>query len=532
MRWMRMFAAAPVLAVLLAATPAAAAPGKRPALAVAGVAFGVDRVDARSGTATVHLTWTVTDRDRVAAQISGAVTVQQFSRGQAVGAARVFAYSLLDFGFVDTVAVSGNARRSSYDYPFLVPRAGPRELTSWRVVSVTAADDRGNARTVGAGELAGPRATLVARGVVDTTAPAVISVGGGPVDESIVFDAGSGISGVYHVEIADAGSGFWKGRLTLTGPTGTTVTAPFRLVDGGAGTLTCGEDPGFSRSDTTCGVRVTVPTGSPAGRWEVTSIEVIDAAGNTGSGSAGPGVAPVQFTRNEVLSATDFTIGQRVVNNWRSNVRVPITLRPVGARGGITEFSIRTDNCGPGLIGDPITNPDGTMSVTWLISPGVERCVVTGIKLVDGAGNVALYGDQYFAPPIDLSVTRVPDTTPPVALAATISPTSVKASELVNRTVLRLAVTVDTTSLAPINGYGADVFNAAGENVSTQFGGTGEGPGGTVEIFIDLTRFQPGTYTVAFKLDDAARLQTSYGYPSGTTRPVPGGPLILTVTDD
>jgi hypothetical protein len=38
----------------------------------------------------------------------------------------------------------------------------------------------------------------------------------------------------------------------------------------------------------------------------------------------------------------------------------------------------------------------------------------------------------------------------------------------------------------------------------------------------------PGTYTVAFQLTDAGGLTSSYGYPN--TPPVPGGPLVFTVT--
>ncbi|MEU8784313.1 hypothetical protein [Streptomyces sp. NPDC048637] len=41
----------------------------------------------------------------------------------------------------------------------------------------------------------------------------------------------------------------------------------------------------------------------------------------------------------------------------------------------------------------------------------------------------------------------------------------------------------------------------------------------------------PGTYTIGFTLHDQGHQSVSYGMPGSSSRPVPGGPVILTVTD-
>jgi hypothetical protein len=55
-------------------------------------------------------------------------------------------------------------------------------------------------------------------------------------------------------------------------------------------------------------------------------------------------------------------------------------------------------------------------------------CTVAGIAVLDGVGNMAVYGTEYGEPDLGIKLTRVPDTTPPVATRASVSPASLPQS--------------------------------------------------------------------------------------------------------
>jgi hypothetical protein len=53
-----------------------------------------------------------------------------------------------------------------------------------------------------------------------------------------------------------------------------------------------------------------------------------------------------------------------------------------------------------------------------------NSCSVAGIAVLDGAGDLSVYGAEYGLPDLGINLTRVPDTTPPVATGAQVFPAS------------------------------------------------------------------------------------------------------------
>jgi hypothetical protein len=84
-------------------------------------------------------------------------------------------------------------------------------------------------------------------------------------------------------------------------------------------------------------------------------------------------------------------------------------------------------------------------------------------------------------------------------------------------------------AIAPVNEISTTVFDSSGQIVGGGFGGVTATLTGPVSTIASLPAgLPPGTYTVAFQLTDAGGLTSSYGYPNSP--PVPGGPLVFTVT--
>ncbi len=77
----------------------------------------------------------------------------------------------------------------------------------------------------------------------------------------------------------------------------------------------------------------------------------------------------------------------------------------------------------------PTLNPDGTYSVAVSVFSIATSCSVDGIAVVDGAGHVSVYGAEYGLPDLGITLTRVPDTTPPVATGAALSATTITPTE-------------------------------------------------------------------------------------------------------
>jgi hypothetical protein len=470
----------------------------------------------------------VRDRDRAATNIRGVVRVQQFHRATAVGPASLVSYSLIPDGVSDARLESGDARRSTYVHEFVVPQYGPATRTTWRVTEVTIADDRDHETRVTGRELARHDARTVATGLADTTAAAG-RVGLDVEQEEFAYDPGSGVRLRYSVSASDDQAGIWKGRLVLAGPGGAEATVAFEVEDAGGYYLRCGDNElVVFPQDVICDVAVTLPPGSPAGAWTVSALDLTDNAGNSVR-LTDVAARPVRVTRNEVLSASDFAVDPAVVDNWRGQRHVTVAARAAGAQGGLQRLVVRTDRCHDVDV-VPTMTEDGTATARLVVSEFMSRCVITGIALVDGAGNAAVYGSRFGAPPpLDLVIERLPDTVPPVAVAATLTRTTVPTSEVGD--TVGVVITVDTTSPAPVESFSVTAYDADGVSVGGSGGGIHEPADGVLRVAAYVYGLPPGVYTVGFTLTDAAGQSSHYGYPSGAGQPAPNGPLVLTVTD-
>ncbi|WP_238012022.1 hypothetical protein KZZ52_52505 [Dactylosporangium sp. AC04546] len=340
----------------------------------------------------------------------------------------------------------------------------------------------------------------------------------------------------YTFSINDAQSGFWKGTLKLAGPDGQSVTAPFEYTKSDSSTaVTCGG--GFSGGDVYnlyCGVTLTLPAGSAAGNWRVATITVFDNAGALAT-FRNPQSQSVTVTSNATLSASGFTISPNPVNNWREDVLGTLTMSVAGAKKGVSAIYVDFDMGGCRQWGSATTvNADGTISIPVRTFSNTQGCTVTGVAVVDGAANVAVYGALYNAPDPGLAIQRVPNTTPPVVTAATLNPSSIPFSEL-SQTWVQLVIQADILT-APINGYSLYIYDAAGNVVSQSVGGTGQAADGSITLYPYLPWWGgmgPGEYTVGFQLTDAGGLSSYYGMPDfPQSQPIPSGPLVLTITDD
>ena len=163
----------------------------------------------------------------------------------------------------------------------------------------------------------------------------------------------------------------------------------------------------------------------------------------------------------------------------------------------------------------------------------IEKCTVTGIAVIDGAGDVSLYGSRYGAPEPGLTVRRKASTTPPVVTGASLDVTSVPASEAAWTSIgLTIQAQVLTAPIGQITLY---MYDSAGTETQLSFGGTSQAADGSLQQWVSLPYWQdilPGTYTFGFKLTDEGGLSSKWGMVGDAeSHDIPGGPLSLTVTE-
>ena len=505
--------------------PAAAAPAAGPVLDITSIAFAGTRVDVTQDSATVDLTWTITNRAAKAQQIYGAVELRQFAGEEQVGQPRTVSYDL-DWGR-SQVEGSGSAQKSTYVYGFAVPRYSAAAETTWRVTKVTIADDVAHARTV---RNPGP-AELAVTQLVDTEGPVAQQLYADVDQPSGFYDDGSGVTLRYRAQIVDE-SAVRRGKLTLAGPGGRRLSATFQLTQSGSQWSCNGEDA-YDPAWVTCPVSIAVPAGSPSGTWRVARLDLTDSWGNTRADTSPDGPAPIQVSRNDVLSASDFALTEPQVNNWRKQASTALTFTPHGAVDGLTSVDVDLSWCSQPSH-TPTVAADGSVSVDIVMpsSTWSSSCTIDGVKLTDGAGNVAFYGTAYGAPDLGLTITRVPDEKAPVVLSATLPKATWTQQETADAWGLGFDVTVETDEFAPISGFSATLYDSAGVSQGGMHGGEHDDGTGVLHLAVSTGRLEPGQYTIGFSLTDEAENRSMWGYPNNAGNPIPNGPLVLTVVAD
>lgn len=512
------------------AAPASAAPSGQ--LALNSLAFATKRVDVREDTAVVALKWTVQNSDPTAADLSGSVHLRMAgdTPGSYVGQTYELDFRLGDTNYTRARYVSGTARRSTYQYDFVVPRYSKTGAAQWVVTRFVASDDNGSSLTLEGGQLARYRTVLKARTMVDSTPPNVNSFGIDPVGRQhhYAYVNGTVAHLGYALSVQDWQSGFWKGVLWLTGPGGQQIDSAFEVAGFQDGHPRCGSSTGGYLNQVNCRIEVELPAGTPSGTWQVSGLVLIDNAGNQVTVSP-PATAPISVTSNETLSASDFSATPNPVNNWTQNATTRIRVDTAGAEGGISMMQVEFDQNWCEQRGTvPNVDPDGGISVEVLVFHGATECVVDGLVIVDAAGNTAVYGGRYGGPDPGLMITRISNTVPPTASMVTLTPTTLPRSQVANRAVT-LAMQV-TAPIAPVWTYAVYLYDTAGNLLSESGGGTGAAPDGSLELYNHLPYdIAPGTYTYGFTLFDASGLASSYGV---NGQQLPDGPLQITITDD
>ncbi|GAA4455893.1 hypothetical protein GCM10023170_049620 [Phytohabitans houttuyneae] len=514
----------------MVAAPASAGSGP---LSIRSIAFAERHVDTTADAVVVALDFTIKNTNAAAEHLAGEVSVRLAGTapGTFVGQTHEILFQYGQTGYDHADWISGTPQLSSYRYSFVVPRYANARHARWVVTAVTAQDELGGTLSVDrAGLQRFSRSWVAATSLVDTTPP---SLGG--VDRDVwignrrpyVYTAGGNAEVRYRVDLSDYQTGFWHGSLTITGPGGATITTDFASQVNNL-SRSCGYSYPYDAYEGPCGALVVPPANTAAGTWRVTSVVLVDNAGNTAT-FGDPGTEPVVFTANQVVSASDFTVTPNPVNNWHESVETRVGMAVHGAQQGVSEIILDLSNVGghcAQVSTTPTAHPDGTYSVPVRAYQGAARCVAQGLAVVDGAGNAAAYGTQYFGPDPGVTILRLPNTTPPVVTAASVSPATVTQAAA-SETTITLSVQV-TTPIAPVTSYDLYVYDAAGEEVVRQGGGTGA-YNGVVEVhFRFYDGAEPGEYTVGFAISDASRLTSRWGMPGFP--PVPGGPVTITVT--
>lgn len=501
-------------------------------LALTSLSWAQSRVDASGGNTAVNLNWSVRDSNAAATAISGDVKVRLAGpqAGTFVGQTLDIPFSLT--GFIPGLTTSGTLQNSSYSYSFTVPRYSFSVTAQWTVIQVIVKDDQGQRLNLTGNDLNRYSGVLTATELVDSTPPTYDSLGfpvvGGP-SRRYVFDGGSGGSSSYFFNADDAQSGFWKGVITLAGPGGKTLSSRFQEIFSVAnGVGMCGAGVVFDDTSAECQPSVTIPAGTPAGTWTVSKLALWDNAGNHAT-YANLNVLPITVTSDSVIQASAFSANPTQVDNWVGTATSQVSMNVTGAIGGVTTIYVDFTAGSPCRQGStsPTQNPDGSYSVDVSVFSIADSCSVAGIAVLDGAGDVSVYGSEYGRPDLGIELTRVPDTTPPVATGAQVSPASQPTNP--NSTGFE-GLTVDVNdAIAPVKQISTTVFNSSGQVVGGGSGGVTATLTGPVSTTASLpVGLPPGTYTVAFQLSDAGGLTSSYGYPNSP--PVPGGPLVFTVT--
>jgi hypothetical protein len=504
--------------------PAAAAPPAK--VGLVSMAFATPTIDTTSGAASVNLTWTVADRANDSEQVTGSVSVREFVGNAPVGPDFTITFARHPDGAALVTATDGDAVNSTYAYPFPVGQYAPATSSTWRVVGFDATGGSGGHQSLTGKTMEKYDADLGVTALADTTGPSLDFMWISSGYTEIAYDQGGGAKLSYLMYISDAESGFWKGSFTVVGPGGASVTQPF-AVTGDYGQRMCGTDPVWS--DTTfviCDIEVNLPVGAPTGQWRIAGTTLTDLAGNSTT-VTDTGAPSVLVARDDVVTASGFTITPTVVENWRQDQAVTLSFAADGVHGGIVDIETDAGPCRQqGTV--PQAHADGTYSIDYLMTSATRQCRITGVKLTDGDGNFAVYGSDYAGAPGlgDLVVNTVSDTTPPMVTAASLSTTTISAANLPDR--IGVDVSVDDSGGAPINTGVVSVYDATGNWVGGSSGG-GDVVNGVMHLEVGVHNLRPGTYTISFMIEDAAGNFASYGGPPPGI-PMPGGPLILTVT--
>lgn len=522
------------LALVLAPTTAVgagtAAARETGTMAVTDLGFTPSTVDATPGGSTVTLRWTMTDTTADTEGMGAHVYLrrQGATAGTYVGVPLVATYDIGSSGQDITLVPGSTPQEATYEWTLAVPQYAAGTSVTWAVTRLEAWDTQGTSLDWDATQLSAFSPTFEATTLADAQGPTYDELAVQYDRQPYAYVGEDAASMTYELDVYDSQAGISGGTLTLTGPGGQHLTGSFAIEwTWYSGYEGCGYIEWGQTYAGSCRVAVTFPAHAQSGTWTVSRVDLTDNAGNT-STYDGLSAAPVHVTSNDVLSADAFTATPNPVDTWHGAQTIKVGFRPHGDQGGIASAVVETDSANGCRQTSTTaqTAQDGTVSVDYRVPQREFTCRITGVTITDNAGNVALYGSQFGAPPTGLTITSAPDTVLPEIDQATLSPTTIPATD--HSTDIRLTVNISATT-AGVNSYDVYLIDSSGQQYPAVGGGTSVTFGGPLTLSFPLpTSAVAGTYTIALRLSDQARKSSSFGFPNGT--PMPGGPLTLTVT--
>lgn len=388
----------------LSAAAAAAAAGS--SISIQTLKFMHPNVDATSGVVNT-LTFTVADSHREATGIGGDLFIRQqgSAPGTFIGDTYDVFFSFGNSGFGGATFVSGTPQKSTYTDDFVVPTYANAAKATWIVTKVVISDGLpGGNFNADPANLGHFQDSFTAKENIDTVKPSYQmnwDTNSGPSHRTYLFlDGSHPVRTGYTVDVHDGQSGFWKGSLQLDGP---------HRADG-HGTVRLRRT---QRRDDRIRLRVLrrrhnqrhelrgrrdVPGRRRHGVWNVAQVSLTDNAGNRFVDKQ-PDTTPITLTSNSALAAHDFSLTPNPVDDWIGDLNVQVGMTVTGAAGGVSAIYIDNDGVSPCFPGDstPTVGADGTVSVQMRMFQRTPSCPIDGIAVVDGAGDVALYGPDYAA---------------------------------------------------------------------------------------------------------------------------------------
>jgi len=512
-------------------------------LGLSAVSFSSPTLDAAAGGAAQTVNFTVTDSDPAATGVYGEVVIRQFGTkpDTYVGQPLEFEFTEGSSAYNGATFVSGTPASSTYSYTFGVPEYAGTATDTWGVNLVSIYDYPGQQQTVLSGSaLSGLSNTFTATEQVSTVTPNYQTLtvttnnaqGAGP----LLYNGTDGFA-QYSIDVQDSQSGVWDGSLTVTGPGGITVNAPFAAYADPSQVQESpcqGDDQVLVDEQQFCAPTAVIPAGAPSGTWTVTAVSLTNNAGQT-QDYTGLSLAPITVTSDSQIQASGFKLSATQVDDWRQSVPVTFDMDITGAQGGVSAVTLFTFDSGSGCSipsTTPTENADGSYSVAITVKQLNEEetnCTIQGVEITDGAGDISLYGTDFTPGNQTWEVANTPDTTPPAVTAASLNVITMKQSQIPT-----LGSTVDVLAtakvqMAPLFTYDTYLYDSSGDTVGQTNGSFPSDAGAQLELGVDVpTDLAVGTYTVAFTLTDLGFLTTGYGGNQGGA--VPGGPLTLTIT--
>lgn len=502
-------------------------------MAVSALAFDAKSVDVTTGSVTITLSWTMTSTNPDATAIGGSIHLRRMDphTGASIGTELAANF---DEGFSSdgiTVRPGASGAAATFDWTFAVPQYGATTRTTWAVSEIQGGDGAGDSMDWTATQLSAFPRTFLAHTAPDQAYPSLDELSVDQETPATVYDdPQNGAMLAYEIDSHEDASGVYGGAVVATGPGGRQARGTFAISwDWSEGYSGCGNIEWLEHYVLNCLVTVPLPPGLPEGDWTVTEVDLTSNAGVTHE-YTGLTEPVVHVTSDAVLSASDFAFTPDRIDTWhRPTPSSEFSLRPHGAVGGITSVELTYWDSGPctQLSTTPTVQADGTVTVPVRGLPGAFTCVPTGLVITDGNGDRAVYGSRQGAPDIGATLTNTPDTVLPTVDSVSLTPTTVTAGDRETRIVLTINI---ADSTAGVTGYDLYLVDGAGQIRSVQLAGTVTTFSGPLINSFELPEnIQAGTYTVAFTLQDQDRQTVSYGMPH-EGQPMPGGPLVLTVT--